>query len=150
MSISTISQNKTGNLLYLFPLFSHQPIPKFTSHFPLTNNANGLGKSIKTISDLQTKKGMQPQFCRCYWNNSIAAAISICDLSSLVCLPTDPQGSRGSSVSNACCSHDGKGEIGDKVRKGSLQQKLPNRPNFWDKQVREIESGHWTLDFMTF
>ena len=143
MSISTISQNKTGNLLYLFPLFSHLPIPKFTSDFPLTNDA-------KTISDLQTKNGMKPQFCRCYWNNSIAAVISMCDLSSLVCLPTDPQGSRGSSVSNACCSHDGKGEIGDKVRKGSLQQKLPNRPNFWAKQVHDIESGHWTLDLMTF
>ena len=24
------------------------------------------------------------------------------------------------------------------------------RPNIWDKQVREIEWGHWTLDFMTF
>ena len=24
------------------------------------------------------------------------------------------------------------------------------RPNSWAKQVREIEWGHWTLDFMTF
>ena len=136
MSISTISQNKTGNLLYLFPLFSHQPIPKFTSDFPLTNDA-------KTISDLQTKNGMKPQFCRCYWNNSIAAVISMCDLSSLVCLPTDPQGSRGSSVSNACCSHDGKGEIGDKVR-GDCKKKLDQILVLNRSTILNRDIGLWT------
>ena len=27
---------------------------------------------------------------------------------------------------------------------------LKTRPNYWAKQVREIERGHWILDFMIY
>ena len=32
----------------------------------------------------------------------------------------------------------------------SSREAVKTRPNSWAKQVREIEWGHWTLDFMTF
>ena len=31
-----------------------------------------------------------------------------------------------------------------------ITQEVTTIPNSWAKQVREIEWGHWTLDFMTF
>ena len=39
------------------------------------------------------------------------------------------------------------------VKKGEFlfrSSGIETRPNSWAKQVREIEWGHWTLDFMAF